>query len=143
MLATEQYSISKTNNENNYSTLACDGRVLDLEVQGVILEAQFKLEDGSTLIWLTEDSPYDEGLHVYLIDENNNILDALETNSIFTPGILKITKTGKNWVEFEFFSNDSIYRLEVKKMASFRMSLPRGWKYKSLLKLHQLTISKT
>ena len=140
MLATKRYSIAKTNHRSNYSTLAYDGKMLDLEVKGVILEAQFELEGGYMLIWLTEDSPYDEGLHVYLIDENNNTSDALETSAIFTSGILRIIKTGKDWVKFKFFSNDSIYMLEIKKTGSVQVLLPRGWKYKNLLKLHRLRI---
>ena len=111
-----------------------------MEVEGTVLETQFELEDGCVLIWCTDDSPYDEGLHVYLVDENDSVLDALEAGADFTPGILKIAKTGEDWVEFEFFSNDSIYRLEITKEPGLRVLLPAGWKYKKFLGLHRLMV---
>jgi hypothetical protein len=126
--------------DNQHSILVRDGEALGLEMEGAVIEAQFELEDGCALIWFTDDSPYDEGLHVYLVDENDTISDALEAGADFTPGILKIAKTGKNWVEFEFFSNDSIYRLEVTESARPRVLLPSGWKYKKLFRLYRLTV---
>lgn len=140
MRAVKRYSVVEAKRENQRSILARDGQALDLELEGTVLEAQFELEDGCVLIWFTDDSPYDEGLHVYLVDENDTISDALEAGADFTPGILKIAKTGKDWVEFGFFSNDSIYRLEIKKNARPRVLLPSGWKYKRLFSLHRLTV---
>lgn len=75
-----------------------------------------------------------------MVDENDTISDALEAGADFTPGILKIAKTGKDWVEFEFFSNESIYRLEITKEARPRVLLPPGWKYKRLFRLHRLKV---
>jgi hypothetical protein len=140
MQVVTRYSLIKAKHENQYSILARDGRVLDVEVEGIILEAQFELEGGCVLIWLTDDSPYDEGLHVYLLDQNDTISDALEAGADFAPGILKIANSGDDWVEFEFFSNDSIYRLEVAKEASLRLLLPAGWKYKKFFSLHRLQV---
>lgn len=140
MRAVKRYSVVEAKRENQRSILARDGKALDLELEGSVIEAQFELEDGCVLIWFTDDSPYDEGLHVYLVDENDTISDALEGGADFTPGILKIVKTGKDWVEFEFFSNDRIYRLEVEKQARPRVLLPPGWKYKKWFSLHRLTV---
>ncbi len=140
MRAVKRYSLIKTKLENQHSILARDGKALDVKIEGTILEAQFELKNGLRLIWLTDDSPYDEGLHIYLLNENGTIADALEAGADFTPGILEITKTGEDWVEFELFSNDSIYRLEVTKESEFRVLLPAGWKYKRLFSLHRLMI---
>lgn len=142
MLSKTRFSIAETNRRNNCSVLALDGKILNLELQGVIIEAQYELKDEFTLIFLTEDSPNDEGLHIYLISENSLIADSLETNTVFTPGIFKLIKTGENWVEFTFFQNDSTYKLTVKKTKSLQLALPRGWKYKEYLKLHRLVIQK-
>ena len=115
------YSLIEAERGNQGSMLVRDGRTLDAKVKGTILEAQFELANGWILIWLTDDSPYDEGLHIYLVDKKDTILDALEAGADFTPGILRIGRTGKDWLEFEFFSNDSLYRLEVTKKAGLRL----------------------
>lgn len=140
MRAVKRYSVVEAKRENQLSILARDGKALDLELEGSVIEAQFELEDGCVLIWLTDDSPYDEGLHVYLVDECDTISDALEAGADFTPGILKTAKTGKDWIEFEFFSNDSIYRMAITKEARPRVLLPPGWKYKRLFCLHRLVV---
>lgn len=109
-------------------------------MDGVILEAQFELKDGSSLICLTDDSPYDEGLHVYLLDQNDAIEDAVEAGADFAAGILRIGQTGDDWMAFEFFSNDRSYRIEVTEKARFRMRLPAGWKYKRRFRNHRLLV---
>src|SRR5262249_47197936 len=95
-----------------------------LEVDGTLLEAQFELGDGSRLIWLTDDSPYDEGLHVYLLGPGNVVEDALEAGADFAAGILKFRRIGSRSVEFQFFLNTSLYRLEVAQ-AALRIRLPK------------------
>jgi hypothetical protein len=140
MRVVKRYSLIKAGSENQRSVLARDGKVLNIEVEGSILEVQLELEDKRVMIWFTDNSPYDEGLHVYLLDEHDTILDALEAGADFTPGILKIAKIGEDWVEFKFFSNNNIYRLEVTKAARFRVLLPAGWKYKKWFSLHRLIV---
>lgn len=140
MRTVERYSLMKAEPENRGSMLVRDGKVLGIDVKGTVLETQFELESGLVLMWLTDDSPYDEGLYVYLVDGNDTILDALEAGADFTPGILKTGKLGKDWLEFEFFLNNRIYRLEVTKKAGIRLSLPAGWKYERLFGLHRLIV---
>lgn len=138
-----RYSLVNSSRENQRAVLERNGQAINVEVEGAILEAQFELGDGSALIWLTDDSPYDEGLHVYLLGRDDSIEDALEAGAIFGmggPGILKIGKTGADWVEFEFFLNNSIYRLEVAQQAKVRLQLPTGWRYKKMLSKHWLMV---
>ncbi|MEJ7616696.1 MAG: hypothetical protein WKF30_06940 [Pyrinomonadaceae bacterium] len=138
-----RYSLVNFGGSNQRAVLARDSRAVTAEVEGVILEAQFELSDGCVLILMTDDSPYDEGLHVYLLEQDDSIEDALEAGAIFgmgSPGILKIAKTGMDWVEFEFFLNGSVYRLEVVRQARLRLRLPMGWRYKKLLSRHRLMV---
>lgn len=138
-----RYSLAGSRNLNQRVLLKRDGNVLPVEVEGVILEAQFGLNDGSTLIWLTDNSPYDEGLHIYLLRQDDTIEDALEAGAIFglgEGGILKITKTNTDWVEFTFFLNDRVYRLYVTEQARVHLRLPTGWRYKKLLSKHRLIV---
>jgi hypothetical protein len=109
-------------------------------VDGLLLEAELELDDGGALLWLTDDSPYEEGLHVYLLDSGGELEDALEAGAHFTPGVLKILRSGEDWVEFRFFPGDSIHRLELMRRATFRLRLPAGWRYKRLLRKHRLRV---
>jgi len=140
MRTIQQYVLKDEVRGNNRFVLCRNGELLGAEVEGSVMETQFELDNRNVLIWITDDSPYDEGLHVYLIEENGSVLDALEAGADFSPGILKIINTGDNWVEFEFFTNDRKYRLEVTKTPGLRGLLPTGWKYKRLLSLHQLIV---
>lgn len=140
MRSVSQYSLIESNRENQCSLLTREDRARAIKVDGIIMEAQFELDDGSGLIWLTDDSPYDEGLHIYLLGRDNTIEDSLEAGADFTPGILKINKIGEDWVEFEFFTTGNIYRLEVAKEPGLRRCLPTGWKYKKRLSKHRLVV---
>jgi hypothetical protein len=138
-----RYSLIDSSRENQRSVLARDGRATAVEVDGVVIEAQFELSDGSALIWLTDDSPFDEGLYVYLLNKDDAIEDALEAGAILGlggPGILKIAKTGEDWAEFEFFLNGSLYQLKVIQQAKFHLQLPAGWRYKKLLNKRRLMV---
>ncbi len=120
--------------------LTRDGQALSTEVDGSVLDAQLELADGRALVWLTDDSPYDEGLHVYLLGPEGVVEDALEAGADFAAGILKLRSTGDDWVEFEFFTNGTIYRLEVTRTPQLRLRLPAGWRYKKRLAVHRLVV---
>jgi hypothetical protein len=120
--------------------LARDGRTLAAEVDGSVLDAQLELADGSALLWLTDDSPYDEGLHVYLLGPEGVVDDAVEAGADFTAGVLALRAMGEDWVEFGFFKNSTVYRLEVANTPRLRLRLPTGWKYKKRLGAHRLAV---
>lgn len=140
MREARRHSLVEVDQEKHLARVVRDGKVLDFVVAGVILEAQFDLADGSSLLWLTEDSPYDEGLHVYLIGRGGELEDALEAGATFAPGLLEIRATGEDWVRFAFFRNEREYRLEVGPRARFRMFQPLGWRYPRRLARHRLAV---
>jgi len=113
------------------------------EVRGCLLEAQFELADGSRLLWLTDDSPHDEGLHIHLLGEAETVEDSLEAGTDFAAGILKFIQIGERTIEFSFFLNAATYRLEVGVAACQRLRLPAGWRYERRFKPHRLTVSVT
>lgn len=61
-------------------------------VPGSVLEAQLELQNGWVLILTTENSPYDEALHLTLLDKNFDVLDQVELSEDMTPGIVKDIK---------------------------------------------------
>ena len=137
------YSLVDVDAEQCQARLARDGQVVGRPVRGALLEAQFGLGDGSALLWLTDDSPYDEGLHVYLLDQAGECVDALDAGWDFTPGVLSIDRFGDDWLEFRFFKNETTYRLEIRPQPRVRLRLPLGWRYQHWLRGHRLIVSTT
>jgi hypothetical protein len=135
-----RYSLRSSDGEEGRVGLSRDGQPLPATVDGSVLDAQLELGDGTALVWLTDDSPFDEGLHVYLVAPNGTVEDALEAGADFTAGILELRSMGDDWVEFRFFKNDTVYRLEVNRTPELRLRLPAGWRYKERLRAHRLSV---
>ncbi len=121
--------------------LRLDDRDLGVTVDGRRVEAQFALPDGGYLVMLSDDSPFDEGLHVYLLDADAQPVDALEAGADFTAGLLRIRDTGRDWLRFEFFTDGALQRLDILAQAEFRWRLPSGWRYKRWVGRHRLLVS--
>jgi hypothetical protein len=120
--------------------LVRDGAGVPAAVESEILEAEQELEDGRQLVWLTEASPYEEGLHVYLLSAAGEILDEIEAGADFAPGILRIEALGSSSVHFTFFKNDVRYRLDVAPRPKLFRPLPTGWRYKRRFRRHFLVV---
>jgi hypothetical protein len=106
------------------------GRALYLRIDGCVLEAQFQCVPGYLLL-VTEDCPYEEGLHVYLLGPAFTVLDRIELSRPYSPGILKILDaTAAGQIAFSFFG-DERWRLTVYDHPRRRMFRKR-W-----LKLHR------
>ena len=133
----------------DYDTLLHKGRhVADVEAR--IVEAQFRLPDGSTLVMLSDDTQFKEMLTILLIGSGLKLLDQVKLGGAFTPGYLTYAyPTGPAEVAFCWHDLDQVVRvcrrrpllgvrprwLTVREMpmqlpASSRASLP---KLKSLL----------
>ena len=70
-----------------YDTLLYRGRVVT-EVEARVVEAQFRLADGSTLVLLNDDEPFKENLTLVLVGPGLDVLDRLVLGGAFTPGYL-------------------------------------------------------
>jgi hypothetical protein len=98
-------------------------RSTGIVVQGSRLEAQYEVS-GRFLLMLTEDCPYEEGLHIYLLDGGNSILDETHMGQPYTPGILShLEATDHDELQFAFFGNDR-WKLEI-------LQKPRRMPFKS------------
>jgi hypothetical protein len=65
MREVRRFSLAEVGSERGTSRLVRDGTALDFTVEGLLLEAQLELEDGSCLVWLTQDCPFEELLSGY------------------------------------------------------------------------------
>ncbi|EPX55865.1 hypothetical protein D187_008120 [Cystobacter fuscus DSM 2262] len=141
MREVRRFSLAGLDSERGTSRLVRDGKALGFTVEGLLLEEQLELEDGSCLVWLTQDCPFEELLSVYLVGREGQLLDSVSAGMPYAPGILSIRTVGPDWVEFGFFG-DASYRLQVEPLARFRRWLPVGWRYHRWLARHRLTVNK-
>ena len=108
-------------------------------VAGTVLEAAFRTHWGGLLLWLTEDVPYDERLHIHLLDKTGAVLDGIVSSAHFTAGILDIRAVREQSVVFTFYTNKVTYRLDLHP-ATPRFLLPRGWRYSGWMIRRHLSI---
>lgn len=81
-------------------------------VDGVVLEKQFAVQSGY-LLFLTEDSPYEEGLHIYFLGADLQVLDALGLGGPYASAILKdVREETETSLTFSFFGDDQ-WRLQL------------------------------
>lgn len=84
-----------------------------IQLTGKVLEAQFKVQ-ANYLLMLTEDTPHEEALHIYLLDDGLAIKDRLEISADYTAGVIRNIKvTGADSVSFSFFEEDDHWSLQV------------------------------
>lgn len=94
------------------SFLLFDGRQTGRILKGVTIEAQYRCGEAYLLL-TTEDSPFEEGLHIYFLGADYEVLDEVELSHIYTPGGLEnLRVTEENALEFSFFGDD-VWRLTV------------------------------
>lgn len=138
-----RYSLRVEDQSHPQARLLRDGVAIECRVDGVLLEAQFELDDGSALLLLTEDSPYDELLHVYLLDGRGAPVDALEAGSrggLGGAGILELHRHGDDWLELGFLKGSPACRIQVLAQPQVRVLAPQGWRYEKLLSKHRLRV---
>jgi hypothetical protein len=135
-----RYSLARQDAERHHAQLVRDGKPLPLMLEGLRLEAQLEGDQGEALLLLTEESPYEEGLHVYLIDSKASVVDSMEAGAPFSPAILALKQMGEHWLEFEFFQTGTLYRLYVEPRAALHWPAPKGFKYKTALAKHRLVV---
>lgn len=114
---------SVTRHAENRSRLR--GLESELLLDGLILEAQYECSAGY-LLMLTEDCPFEEALHVYLLDRSLRPIDKLVLGKAYQPGILRDVKiSGKESLEFSFFGGDK-WQLRVLEKPCYDFSICAG-----------------
>ena len=97
-------------------------------LSGVVLETALWWED-HLLLFLTDDIPFEEGLHIYLLDERLQIVDQVHMVGAYTTGVFTaVDLTKEDTVRFRFFGGIvwTLTLLEQDEFAWPFFSDPRG-----------------
>jgi hypothetical protein len=141
----EDFSVQRLESDRPQSDLLWREDSVGLRVDGVSLERQWRVAPGY-LLFLTEDSPFEEGLHIYLLDDDKRVVDALELSGPYASAILKdAVAEGDATVSFSFFGDDR-WRLDVHATPQRALRVPMfspvkrkpGLKGKPVLSLHRV-----
>jgi hypothetical protein len=72
-------------------------------IGGAVLEAALRWDD-FTLMFLTNDIPFEDTLHIYLLDDALNIVDSARLGAMYATGIFgDLDLTQSDTVRFRFF----------------------------------------
>lgn len=75
------------------------------DVPGAVLEAAFQVGD-ETLLFLTDDVPFEEGLNICLVDREGRLLDCVALAVAGATGSLHyVNRLGKRLFAFSFFAD--------------------------------------
>lgn len=106
------YALARLPGEMPRSRLLWQGQDTGVELDGVALVHQDVVSAGM-LLFITEDCPYEEALHVYLVGPDHRVRDALEIGAPYVPGLLtQVQWLGGDEVSF-VFPADEHWRLRV------------------------------
>lgn len=110
----------------SFATIA--GRTSEEPLEGIVLEACVQYGN-QYLLFLTDDIPFEDSLHIHLLDEDLNRIDAATLGAPYTTGHfrnLNCEESGE--VTFEFFG-DCVWEVQVlpkKRLQLPFLSGPRG-----------------
>lgn len=112
-LALQNPAVEETAYQTPRAAVLRQGHAVGLAVDGVKLEAQFRVNTDAYLLLVSDDCPYEETLRVYLLNNNYNAIDYARLAYAYTAGVLRdIQIVGDNVLEFAF-TGSSRYRLTV------------------------------
>jgi len=109
MIPSQSFSLTPVpvgEDETPRADLLVDGLPTGVTVPGTVLEAQYR-HGQSYVLLTTENIPYEEALHVVLLDHQLAPLDHLELAHTFAAGALTdVQPAGEDRLRFSFFGGD-------------------------------------
>lgn len=84
-----------------------------VELLGKVLEAQYRTGDDYLLL-ITEGSPFEEALYIYLLSNELQVKDALELSAMYTEGLIRnLTINDSDSLRFSFFERNEKWILTI------------------------------
>jgi hypothetical protein len=99
--------------------------------------------EGCNLVISDEGSPYDNFLHILLLDAAGTMIDGIEAGAALTTSIFEVVGRNGQAIDFRFFQNNKVYRLTVAEKPRFvrPFALPFGFRFKSYPRRHRLFVT--
>lgn len=91
--------------DETHSRLLFKADVVQPRITGLVIDLQMETTKGYVL-FLTEDCPYEETLHVYYLDHGFRIRDKKELWLLYRPGVVRDVRWTDNQITFSFFFFD-------------------------------------
>jgi hypothetical protein len=118
----EVFRLEPLPGEKPRSRVVAGGAATATVIEGVVLEAQFRSTQGFLLL-TSDDTPFEEVLHVRLLDAQFRVLDGVDLGQAYHPGLLRnLRVSGDAELCFSFFGDDC-WLLRVEPQARVRWGL--------------------
>lgn len=112
MQTTSKIELNRTGSDDVIeSDVIHAGNTVGCKVAGSHLEGQFICQHGF-LVLATEDTPYEESLHIHLLSRDFVLIDSVELSHGYTSGLYKLLQHTEDSLEFSFFGGD-VWKLSV------------------------------
>jgi hypothetical protein len=130
MNAIESFSVERMNRHDASSVQVVrvrhGSRDIGLTLEGAILENQFECNVGY-ILFLTHDCPFEEGLSIYLLGHQYDILDRYELSGPYSTGwIHGVVIREPDSVDFSFYGDDQ-WELTMLPGPKLKIMLPFIW----------------
>src|SRR5262245_18137679 len=94
---------SRGEHEPYRARLLLEGHPTSLVLDGHHLESQLRTRAGHALLFVTDDCPYEEQLHIFLLSDALEVLDSLTLGRMYQPGVLRdLSLTDRDQLGFAF-----------------------------------------
>lgn len=120
MTATDEFSLvrqrsadGETPDQAPRAAVLRRGQPMGLTIDGATLEAQFTVNTDRYLLLVSDDCPYEETLHVYLLNADGKLMESARLAYAYTAGILRDLQVAENHVLEFTFTGSLRYRLQV------------------------------
>jgi hypothetical protein len=109
LISTSDYTVRLVTPPNDETNPQCEvmlnGAPTGTVLEGAILEAALKWH-AYTLLFLTDDIPFEDALRIYLLDEKFNVMDSAQIMWIYATGIFSdLDLSEPDAVSFRFFAD--------------------------------------
>ncbi|TGN40325.1 hypothetical protein [Marinobacter confluentis] len=123
-------TLAKEGNDQELATsfVTIAGKTSEEPLEGTVLEACVQLGN-QYLLFLTDDIPFEDSLHIHLLDEDLERVDTATLGAPYTTGHFRnLNCVGSAGITFEFFG-DCVWEISVSPKKRLRLpfiSGPRG-----------------
>lgn len=126
ILSSFEFSVTRIPNRAGDAEPACEifrnGQATGQQVPGAVLEAASQWQS-FTLLFTTDDTPFEELLHIHLLDAQLNLLDSATVGVMYSTGSFSLLESAEpDTLRFRFIG-DTDWSVQVLPEPGFRVPL--------------------